>query len=268
MKSKCLIICAVICLVVSLAPGPGAEELGLKVKEMNLCRRITEKGMEGGAQSFPEDTGTVCLWAELYNVQGEMQVIHSWYYGDRKKASFKAGVNQARNISQSCKEIDPAELGLWTVKVFDLGKKLLGEKTFMIKGIPDKPERMKKNRKYAIVDLGVKARAKSGLKIASIKVGRKIKRGKLAGETANISSGWKKVFCWVDLPGVEKKSSVKFVWYYFKKKMAETVVNIKPPSSQAWAFKTMRPQYVGEWCVEVLDGNDVFIREVCFKVKQ
>ncbi len=50
--------------------------------------------------------------------------------------------------------------------------------------------------------------------------------------------------------------------------MAETVFKIKPPFSHAWAFKTMRPQYVGDWCVEVLDDEDVFVKEICFNVKQ
>ncbi len=268
MKSLSLIRYFVVIVIVFTAGVSFSQDKVLSVKELVLCKQVTDKGPEGAANEFREDAGSVCCWTKMENTREQVKVTHSWYYGNRKKASFKPGIEPGSGTAYSCIEIKPEWLGMWTVRVSDVKGKLLESKSFFVKGIPDKKDRREKRGNTDYAGIGIKVRQKSKVKISSIKIGRKIRRGKLSGETKSVPSSWKKVFCWIDIPGVEKKSNVKFVWYYFGKKMAETMVRIKPPSSQAWAFKTMRPQYVGKWCVEVLDGEDVFIKEICFDVKQ
>jgi hypothetical protein len=243
-----------------------SQESALTVPELILCRQVTDEGPKNAAGEFFDNVGSVCCQTRIEGTTGTEKITHVWYYGSVKQETFKFEVDSASNTIHSCVEVKPGMLGLWKVEVLDAQGIVLKSQPFFIKGIPDKPERG--DGRSVFVDIGIKVKLKSDMRISEMKIGRSVRGRKISGETLNVPPSWKKVFCWISLPDVKKESSVKFVWYYFKKKMAETIVEIKPPACAVWAFKTMRPQYVGDWCVEVLDEEDRFIRELCFNVKE
>ena len=261
-KSTKVIIFTFICCISAIAI---AEENISVIRQIAFCRGIQDGILSESSDEFLVDKPTVCARVEFAET-ADYEVTLAWYYGPVKKYSDKTVICKETLFAESCINIQPESMGIWWLKVLDSKGKMTGEKQFYVKGIPDKPDRSI-NRRTAYADIGLKANVRSKMKLSSIIIGERIARGKIHNETKTASSKWKKVYCLIEVPGVTNESTIKFVWYYFKKKMAESVVEIEPEKNQVWSAKSLQPQYVGEWCVEILDENDAFINELYFEVK-
>ncbi|MFB0527866.1 MAG: DUF2914 domain-containing protein [bacterium] len=89
------------------------------------------------------------------------------------------------------------------------------------------------------------------------KLGTAVEERELIGEASNFPPSVGKVYCWTFVSGAEEPTEITHVWYYGVEKMAEVVLPVKYPRHRTWSYKTILPEWKGQWSVEILDeaGN-------------
>ncbi|ACO04363.1 MAG TPA: DUF2914 domain-containing protein [Persephonella sp.] len=77
-----------------------------------------------------------------------------------------------------------------------------------------------------------------------------------------------RVYCWTKIKADTVPTKIYHVWYYNEKEMAKVELEIRYPVFRTWSYKTILPQWTGEWKVVVQDeeGNNIY--EKTFEIKQ
>ncbi len=75
-----------------------------------------------------------------------------------------------------------------------------------------------------------------------------------------------KVYCFIKVKTDKTPTYIYHVWYKNGKKIAEIKLNIKYQSYRTWSYKTIFPNDVGDWKVEILDNNKNKIAETYFRI--
>jgi hypothetical protein len=78
-----------------------------------------------------------------------------------------------------------------------------------------------------------------------------------AGTTFGTDAG--QVYCWSKVTGGTGEETIKHVWMFGGKVVAEVPLTIKGSSWRTWSAKKVLPSMTGEWEVKVVDaaGNTV-----------
>lgn len=104
-----------------------------------------------------------------------------------------------------------------------------------------------------------------GLKVEA-RLGTGVKEREIIGEAYSFPSSIRKVYCWTLVAGAEELTEITHVWYYGEKKMAEVKLAIESPRYRTWSYKTILPEWVGEWRVEVVDAIGNLLKSISFEV--
>jgi hypothetical protein len=75
-----------------------------------------------------------------------------------------------------------------------------------------------------------------------------------------------KVYLWCKILGAEEPTSVRHVWYYDGEEMAMVELAVESESWRTWSYKTILPEWTGNWEVKVLDANDKVLKTMAFKI--
>lgn len=75
-----------------------------------------------------------------------------------------------------------------------------------------------------------------------------------------------KVYLWCKVLGAEDATSVRHIWYYKGEEMATVELAVESKSWRTWSYKTILPEWTGNWEVKVLDASDNVLRAIAFKV--
>ncbi len=81
---------------------------------------------------------------------------------------------------------------------------------------------------------------------------------------SSFSSGIGRIYLWTNIYGAEEPTHIYHVWYYGEQEMAVTKLDIKYSRNRTWSSKTIMPQWVGNWKVEVVDAEGNMLQEVSF----
>ena len=76
----------------------------------------------------------------------------------------------------------------------------------------------------------------------------------------------KRIYLWTKVKALNPPTYIYHVWYYEGKEMARIRLYIKYPIFRTWSFKTLMPQWIGNWKVVVEDKDKNPIFEKNFKV--
>jgi hypothetical protein len=73
-----------------------------------------------------------------------------------------------------------------------------------------------------------------------------------------------RVYCFTRVVGAEPGSALIHKWYYQGDLKASVELTVGSSDYRTWSFKTMKPQWTGEWRVEILSagtslGNIIFV---------
>lgn len=104
-----------------------------------------------------------------------------------------------------------------------------------------------------------------GLKVEA-RLGTGLEEREIIGEAYNFPSSIGRVYCWTLILGSEEPTEITHVWYYGEKKMAEVKLAIKSQRYRTWSCKTILPEWVGNWRVEVVDAVGNLLKSISFEV--
>jgi len=104
-----------------------------------------------------------------------------------------------------------------------------------------------------------------GLKVEA-RLGTGLEEREIIGEAYNFPSSIGRVYCWTLVLGAEEPAEIMHVWYYGEKKMAEVKLAIKSQRYRTWSCKTILPEWVGDWRVEVVDAMGNLLKCISFEV--
>lgn len=76
-----------------------------------------------------------------------------------------------------------------------------------------------------------------------------------------------RVYLWTSIYGAEEPTQIKHRWYYKGQNMAEVSLNIKYSYYRTWSYKTIIPQWIGDWTVDVVDSKGSVLKKISFVVE-
>lgn len=105
------------------------------------------------------------------------------------------------------------------------------------------------------------------LKVDNIACGTSVEDRELMGAAVSFPSSTEKVYCWSLITGSEEPATVEHVWYHGGQEMARVKLPVDYPRVRTWSYKTMMPEWTGDWKVEVVDeaGKVLGSTEFTFK---
>jgi hypothetical protein len=109
--------------------------------------------------------------------------------------------------------------------------------------------------------------SKSKLEIKKFACGTAVEERELQGEATTFPSDIERIYCWSLITGCEEPTTVEHVWYYGNKEIARVPLDVKYPRMRTWSYKTMMPQWIGDWKVELVDIDGQVLATSLFKVE-
>ena len=76
-----------------------------------------------------------------------------------------------------------------------------------------------------------------------------------------------KLYCFTRVVGAIQDSQITHNWYYQGSLQTSVVLNVRSPNWRTWSSKSISPELVGEWMVEVLSENGKPMENIIFFVK-
>ena len=76
-----------------------------------------------------------------------------------------------------------------------------------------------------------------------------------------------KVYCFTRVVGAEGDTQITHNWYYKGALKASVVLNVRSSNWRTWSSKTMNPEWVGEWMVEILSQDGTPLESIIFFVQ-
>ena len=89
----------------------------------------------------------------------------------------------------------------------------------------------------------------------------------LVGEAVEFGKDIGRVYCVITVSGANVPTEVAHVWYYKDQEKARTNLPIKYKKHRTWSYKTIHPQHVGSWRVDVVDASGNVLRSFSFVIR-
>lgn len=89
----------------------------------------------------------------------------------------------------------------------------------------------------------------------------------LVGEAIEFGNDVGRVYCVITVSGADKPTEVAHVWYYKDQEKARTNLPIKYKKHRTWSYKTIHPQHVGDWQVDVVDSSGNVLKSFAFVIR-
>lgn len=74
------------------------------------------------------------------------------------------------------------------------------------------------------------------------------------------------VCLWSKVIGCTNETIVKHVWYYRGDEMATVELPVRGTSWRTYSYKSIRPDWIGDWVVKVIDADGNVLKAIPFKV--
>ena len=86
------------------------------------------------------------------------------------------------------------------------------------------------------------------------------------GTAKSLSADVEKVYVWCQVTGAADTTVVKHVWSYEGKEMAAVELPVKSAAWRTWSYKTILPEWTGNWEVKVRDAAGDVLKAVSFAI--
>jgi len=100
------------------------------------------------------------------------------------------------------------------------------------------------------------------------RLGTGVEERELIGEASAFPSTVGKVYCWTCVQGADEPTEIIHVWYYGVEKMTEVMLPVEYPRHRTWSYKTILPEWKGEWGVEILDAAGNKLDSIVFEITE
>ena len=97
--------------------------------------------------------------------------------------------------------------------------------------------------------------------------GLSVEERELLGESTTFASDAERIYCWCLITGCEEPTIVEHVWYYGGVEKARVALDIKYPRVRTWSYKTMLPEWTGDWSVELVNVKGDVLAKTEFRVE-
>jgi len=118
-----------------------------------------------------------------------------------------------------------------------------------------------------IVGMKVDNTAEPGFKIEKFACGTGIEDRELIGESDSFPDSTSRIYCWSLITGCPDSTSVDHVWFYSDKEIVRVTLDIKFPRVRTWSYKSMIPEWSGDWRVELQDNDGNVLAATEFKLQ-
>ncbi|MCK5125380.1 MAG: DUF2914 domain-containing protein [candidate division Zixibacteria bacterium] len=80
------------------------------------------------------------------------------------------------------------------------------------------------------------------------------------GEGSQFGSEVERVYFWTKVTGVETETTIRHVWLYKGEEIADVALTVKGSPWRTYSYKSMIPEWTGEWAVKVVgEDGDVIV---------
>ena len=76
-----------------------------------------------------------------------------------------------------------------------------------------------------------------------------------------------RVYCFCRVVGAQEDTQVTHNWYYKGSLKASVKLNVRSSDWRTWSSKTMAPEWVGEWMVEILSADGTPLESIIFFIQ-
>lgn len=274
----------ILVVVVSLSVAQGSYAQTIKVEGSAFARGIEKHEPVEPADIFPADVGRVYLWTKIAVEPVPTDIKHVWYHGDKKIAEVPLTIKYPRTRTYSYKTIPPDMSGQWKVEVVDSRGKVLDTLHLTIEPAQEidrveEPAPPEKNGTSEIQtgspsNIDVEEVLKAGEASTEItglavemKFGTGVEDRVIVGERDSFSSDVGRVYCWAEVQGAREPTRVIFVWYYNGGKLDAVSQQIKFKRHRTWTYKTIIPEWTGNWQVEIFDSAGKLLSRKEFSIQ-
>ena len=110
-----LITCVSLC---ALFPVSAMAE-NMHIEKSAVCKNVVNREVVNEGWSFPASVGKLYCFSKVANIDSHTEVVHTWYFGDTKRARVTLNVNPPAWRTYSSKNIQTHEIGSWRVEIQD-----------------------------------------------------------------------------------------------------------------------------------------------------
>ena len=128
----------------------------------------------------------------------------------------------------------------------------------------------KKERKKEKEVLAVQKKQVAGaLTVKDIKICKKIYKRTPVGSDVIFTNNVDSLYCYTRIQNTGSKKEVKHVWYYENQIMTQVRYNVKKSNIyRSWTKKTILPNQIGKWRVDIHDNNGTIIGSKDFQIQK
>jgi Na+-transporting methylmalonyl-CoA/oxaloacetate decarboxylase gamma subunit len=76
-----------------------------------------------------------------------------------------------------------------------------------------------------------------------------------------------KIYCFTRVVGAQGETSITHNWYYKGALKASVTLAVRSPNWRTWSTKSLKPEYEGEWMVEILSEEGTPLESIIFFVR-
>ena len=106
------------------------------------------------------------------------------------------------------------------------------------------------------------------LTVKDIKICKSIYKRTPVGSDIIFTSNVDSLYCYTRIQNPGPKREVKHIWYYDNQMMTQVRYNVKKSNIyRSWTKKTILPNQIGNWRVDIQDNNGTVIGSKTFKIK-
>lgn len=105
------------------------------------------------------------------------------------------------------------------------------------------------------------------LTVEKLACGMTVEERELQDEAITFSPDTERIYCWSLITGCEEPTIVEHVWYYGGQEKARVTLDVEYPRMRTWSYKTMMPEWKGDWKVEIVDADGQLLASTEFKVE-
>ena len=106
------------------------------------------------------------------------------------------------------------------------------------------------------------------LTVKDIKICKTIYKRTPVGSDIVFTSNVDSLYCYTRIQNPGPKREVKHIWYYKNQMMTQVRYNVRKSNIyRSWTKKTILPNQIGNWRVDIQDNNGTIIGSKSFKIK-
>lgn len=111
------------------------------------------------------------------------------------------------------------------------------------------------------------ASVEEGLSVTGA-LGTAVEKKTLIGEATEFNADVESVYLLTVIKAASVPTEIEHVWYYNGKEMARTKLPITYKRHRTWSYKTIRPQWIGDWRADVVDMSGKVLKSFPFVIRE